>query len=387
MLFKVVLFVLILSIIDEFGITYQSNRKPGQSTAAPIVTALEDYDASIEDRLLKSQKPEASEEDDEFDIDDDHVDNNIDAIKQAIEKAGTLEDTVSPIAPADAGTLTQSLPLDSEIILKPESEDSASLSIMEAAKRAFAEVSEVYGSGLGDQEVLISSVSVPATGSGAGLVDKKAVSVPLQSLKGISAIEEGDEEAAELEESEEEERERATQQAALQQAHALQSEWNDLNNIPEGSATSATEYPSSTTDSIPAVLWSFTEALKYFTTVDYTTHRTAIVVKEEVRTGWFTSTPQPIAYKNFQPADLELPFLIAQIDYNPQSTEHYQMLSTLYNFFIDSKNPVDNVGLLKDSTAKNWEKLGFQGNDPRTDLNRSMKMLSVVQVCVVILYL
>jgi hypothetical protein len=29
-----------------------------------------------------------------------------------------------------------------------------------------------------------------------------------------------------------------------------------------------------------------------------------------------------------------------------------------------------------------WEAIGFQGSDPRTDLNRSMKMLSVLQVCI-----
>ena len=32
------------------------------------------------------------------------------------------------------------------------------------------------------------------------------------------------------------------------------------------------------------------------------------------------------------------------------------------------------------STGKHWERIGFQGNDPRTDLNRSMKMLSILQV-------
>ena len=32
------------------------------------------------------------------------------------------------------------------------------------------------------------------------------------------------------------------------------------------------------------------------------------------------------------------------------------------------------------SQGGHWEAIGFQGNDPRTDLNRSMKMLSVLQV-------
>ena len=31
-------------------------------------------------------------------------------------------------------------------------------------------------------------------------------------------------------------------------------------------------------------------------------------------------------------------------------------------------------------TGPHWDKIGFQGLDPRTDLNRSMKMFSVLQM-------
>lgn len=139
--------------------------------------------------------------------------------------------------------------------------------------------------------------------------------------------------------------------------------------------------------------------------------------------------------------ELKVPFLIAQCDYDPANSEHYAMLYSIYSFFIASastgwcvfvlffvticavnfvfelklslKSQIEmNVLYIKSvhfhslvpimlfptlGTVDNkfvnflfyssfpaeptqWEKLGFQGGDPRTDLNRSMKILSVVQV-------
>lgn len=123
-----------------------------------------------------------------------------------------------------------------------------------------------------------------------------------------------------------------------------------------------------------AKVWNSEEAVEFFRAQDHSKAMPLIVVREEAKGGWFSSAPKPLSYFGSK-EDLELPFLVAQIDYDPECREHWQMLSTLYTFFISGDNGPEL------STSRNWERLGFQGSDPRTDLNRSMKMLSVLQVC------
>ena len=54
----------------------------------------------------------------------------------------------------------------------------------------------------------------------------------------------------------------------------------------------------------------------------------------------------------------------------------YQTLLLENKTSSNDNNSIDVVP----STGKHWERIGFQGMDPRTDLNRSMKMLSILQV-------
>jgi hypothetical protein len=40
-------------------------------------------------------------------------------------------------------------------------------------------------------------------------------------------------------------------------------------------------------------------------------------------------------------------------------------------------------GLVIPALGPHWEEIGFQGLDPRTDINRSMKMFAVLQVRII----
>jgi hypothetical protein len=335
------------------------------------ITALEDFTADIEARLLQVKVASATEEDDEFDLDEEPSSSApSDAILKALENAATAaeRETTASIAELEKKPVQAE---DAEIILKPveaEMEKVTAASIMQEARKAFAEVADVYGSGLGDQEVVVGSAST---------VDDKG-SKTLQSLaalKEINVIEEGDEEAAELEETQEEQREAEMRVASAVEKSQLESEWDGLEEAPKRGDTFAGGAQGLDPAAAPMVKWSFNKSVRYFRAVDHAAYRANIVVREDVKGGWFSSGPKPISYQDGQ-ADLELPFLIAQIDYDPQCVEHLQMLCTMYSYFLADSSKGSNVP----NATRNWEKLGFQGSDPRTDLNRSMKMLSVVQV-------
>jgi hypothetical protein len=88
---------------------------------------------------------------------------------------------------------------------------------------------------------------------------------------------------------------------------------------------------------------------------------------------------------------LEVPFLLAQVDVDLARAEDLHMLRSLYVFFLNENlSGKDLVAPLRQDVLEliqavpamgpHWEKIGFQGLDPRTDLNRAMKILSVLQV-------
>jgi hypothetical protein len=134
--------------------------------------------------------------------------------------------------------------------------------------------------------------------------------------------------------------------------------------------------------------------LKYLQSCDLQRYTSLIVTKDESRRsgGWFglgggkDICYQPVAQCG---ADLALPFLLAQLDYEHDDGEMFAMMATLYRFFIPAGSDSDSSSNSGDGdcaavavavTGPHWEKIGFQGVDPRTDLNRSMKMLTVLQV-------
>lgn len=77
-------------------------------------------------------------------------------------------------------------------------------------------------------------------------------------------------------------------------------------------------------------------------------------------------------------AELEAIMAIATVDYDPTEPMHYRMLKTCYDAFVPQSGPrCCRIGA-------HWELVGFQGSDPRTDLNRSIKCLAIIQLLALI---
>ena len=79
-----------------------------------------------------------------------------------------------------------------------------------------------------------------------------------------------------------------------------------------------------------------------------------------------------LSYPNCD-ADLRFPFLVAQLDYNPNDPVHFKILRSVYSSLTGITSPLS-------MTGPHWDDIGFQGLDPCTDINRSMKMFAVLQV-------
>jgi len=324
-----------------------------------------------------------AEEDDEFDIEVDDIEpsQNAELIAKALQNAAVQAqspnaESTAPVVPVSAAAAVDITVTNSSDAVNG-AKTSATASIMEEARKALAEVAEVYGNGLGDQEVLQLSVVSTTTNS---------APVGTAGTRLCDAIEEGDEEEEEQQEIEEEQRKEESLRLQQTQKQQLESEWDTLQRADSaGSQAYGNTETSFDSNGEPvrvvsmkdmAKVWTFDQAVVYFQDMDHAQRLPLIVTHEETKGGWFSTAPKPLSYEG-STEDLNLPFLIAQVDYDPQCTSHWQMLSTLYSFFIRG---VGDSELTLTTTSRNWERLGFQGSDPRTDLNRSMKMLSVLQV-------
>ena len=65
-------------------------------------------------------------------------------------------------------------------------------------------------------------------------------------------------------------------------------------------------------------------------------------------------------------------FAIAKVPLDNNVIQHIQILQTIYKLLTKSTNDCSRVG-------SHWETIGFQGNDPATDL-RSVGMLGLLQL-------
>ena len=505
-------------------------RKPKDN--APIKTAFDEIDTEeIKNRLLNTSAGGEDDGDDEFDFGDDDDDVNdrplgaesstsvtssstqqSEAVRRAIEqvaatysaekqveddltsRAITAEELKRRIAEEEESGMVEDrfhdpdapilfdLGSPSRLVGTHQAgdgnQDTATLgrdakqSILKQAQKALAEVTEVYGSGLGDQEILLlDSQNDSNTTAGLKVDEERGASAPTTSATAATAamgptgmstvIEEGDEDAAELEDSEEAMLERMRQMDLETERRRIEEEWDQVAAEaappPPASSTSTTAVASTSTAQPPPppppaadattaasaelvaaprigsskdesfkgpvmmtaestdgffssaleddddltelnrareqqlarvasgkprskaedTFITYRRAITYFENRDLSAYVADIVVSEpRAKSGWFGSgAPKPIDYPGFSSRDLNFPFLIAQIDFDPSVPPMLNMLLTIYNFCLENyngKNPA--------ATGDHWEKIGFQGSDPRTDLNRSMKMLSVVQV-------
>lgn len=74
--------------------------------------------------------------------------------------------------------------------------------------------------------------------------------------------------------------------------------------------------------------------------------------------------------------DMELAKAIASANYDPSEETHYNMLRTCYKALVQQAD-CRKVGA-------HWELIGFQGSDPRTDVNRSVRCFALLQLLALI---
>jgi hypothetical protein len=160
----------------------------------------------------------------------------------------------------------------------------------------------------------------------------------------------------------------------------LEQEWTRVNDLPANIVESSTN----TSTINHQLLLDYDAAMTYLGTQDLSRFQNEIVTFEKSSKSsglmsLFQSSSSSSKKLTFPDADSQLrfPFLVAQLDYDPQCAEHLAMLKQVFASFIPTS--VVSATSLQGIDA-HWEKLGFQGKDPRTDLNRSMKLLSVLQV-------
>jgi hypothetical protein len=128
---------------------------------------------------------------------------------------------------------------------------------------------------------------------------------------------------------------------------------------------------------------NYGSAWKYFQSVGLAAFESLITttsadVDKKQSGGWFGGGIKELSFPGHE-AELKFPFLVAQVDYNPQEPDHLAMLRSIALALCGASLPDGSITAELAATGGHWEAIGFQGMDPRTDLNRSMKMLTILQ--------
>lgn len=275
---------------------------------------------------------------------------------------------------------------------------------------SLGELVDVYGRGLGDVEVRGLAAAnhngaVEKEKEGGQLRENINVKAPLAS----QIIEEEDEDC-EQDEIEVERQEEIQQTKVTVAARAVEKEWEEIEALqlltPKGppvTSTSSSTYVNGADDAddieasgpggtvnrrasattfseltslCPSI--SVEEAMKLSLEDDLSVYRPLIVPTEFVRSGiakWTGADPK-LAFPQAEERRDEV-FLLAQVHYSPSIDVHRRMLQTIYRGLTGDDTTVLDLG-------SHWEVIGFQGNDPRTDLNRSQGILSLLQVLALI---
>merc|ERR1711965_678026 len=74
-------------------------------------------------------------------------------------------------------------------------------------------------------------------------------------------------------------------------------------------------------------------------------------------------------------AERDFVFLVALQKYDPKAPVHWLIIHTVFRELTPKNKPVPCPTL-----GAHWVRIGFQGNDPRTDINRAMRCLALLQL-------
>jgi len=292
-----------------------------------------------------------------------------------------------------------------------EREQESGLAFLATSKSKLQEIQSIYSCGLGDNEVYQLDKNNNKRSTTLVVEREKQQLQEDDNDSGTDRIEEGDEEEEERRE-EREEREKL-QQLKKRQEEILQLEeqWKQLEagtTTPPPSSSSEstnTSIPSSNdpspSPSLPLSLSlssssaavppmkgvrpdpsriSYQSAETYFREVDLSMYRSQIVMDDRDGSGSGSGSgkwrlfggPGKLKFEGWEEEKM-FPFLIAQVEYDPSIPTHLHILQTIFKSLVGS-------GRTCPITGPHWEQIGFQGNDPCTDINRSMRMLAALQM-------
>ena len=407
---------------DVFGIDYKPYGKASRPSGYALPAASSsraDYEDEAMNSLAARQQVAAAnsakeeDDDDDFDFSDDSsggtTDAVMDAVRRASERATQEKEAAAMISGLQSeahAAMALSLALEESPfgqIVEKRGQRDATLGIRKAAEEAMSAITQAYGSGTGDFHSAEPQIS--------SLVDSESVSLgfPLAaaSVSGGGTIEEGDEEAAERQEEEEERVKLALAQESLRVKALLEAEWQGFH-AHENDAVHPAAAQLSLSTLAPSVSGSesgeistrvgYKKVMAYLQELDLSRYEatittTAAAGNPQQSRSWSSSFFSLVGAGS-SPAKLQLPdadkqlawpFLVAQVDYDPSVPTHLALLRTIFDILVPSTpGPPESLSGGKKHqsvpvTGPHWDKIGFQGLDPRTDINRSMKMFALVQ--------
>ena len=93
-------------------------------------------------------------------------------------------------------------------------------------------------------------------------------------------------------------------------------------------------------------------------------------MREAQTSGWtLLNRPTQLKFENSE-EKLKFPFLLANLNFEPSTPELLNILRTIYASLVsmDESNQVDSshAPLVCPVVGPHWERIGFQGLDPRT---------------------
>ncbi len=120
---------------------------------------------------------------------------------------------------------------------------------------------------------------------------------------------------------------------------------------------------------------TYDEALRYFQGLDMSSDKEKITPTQpdqrHVLKRIFKRRPDLKA----PDAERDFVFLVALQKYDPLNSVHWRMIHTVFRELTPKNKPVPCPTL-----GAHWVRIGFQGNDPRTDVNRAMRCLALLQL-------
>jgi hypothetical protein len=364
------------------------NIKPEMALSLTNPTPISTNECSIDEinidkMAAAAAEKEGEEDDDEFEWTDDNINEAKTVISKLLEnereKKVTNErvDFSEDIRQFNAAIAQTQLDADlvhDAVESNFESEDFVN-KLKNEARQALQDITGVYGEGLGDQSILVDESE--------DSLDKKAANSDYQqSTRGIlGAIAEGDEEDDDDEqiptnktrkEIDDRYQIHEIKSVTLSAEPMKSSDAIQLDNFGEDYEKASCDQPTHMDANHAFENIKYDQVLLFFQNLDFSGFESRITVHSESKSWMSSFVGVKLKYDRCQ-EDLKTPFLIAEVDYDPFNIFHLDILRTIYCFFLSSKGDIKSID-------NRWERIGFQGSDPRTDINRSMKCLSLLQI-------